>query len=345
MMFLSTFVCAGGSIAYLFKGSERGDRLAVAAAELGVLFGVCTLTTGPLWGRKAWGVWWQWDARLTSSLLLFLMLVGVPAGAALRRPRGPKAGGGAVAVRGDQRAARLQERRHLADGPPEDDGGDDAGPAHARRVLERVRADHPGVDAAADHPAAAGAGARASWRRCGWTPKTNLRRDAHDDDDGSLETDSESAAFAAVALVAWTGAALAQEFEKVENIPKQEIPAGPFVVDRLRHHLAGGPRLRGHVAAGVKRVNQEIADLKRKVDRRGPRRSDDEALAIALPAVVALHLHPGHVRDRDRARIHAGREGDARRDRARTEQGRRARGAHGRAGRAPAAAASDTAEK
>jgi heme exporter protein C len=76
MLFLSTFVCAGGSIAYLFKGSERGDRLAVAAAELSVLFGVCVLTSGPLWGRKAWGVWWQWDARLTSSLLLFLMMVG-----------------------------------------------------------------------------------------------------------------------------------------------------------------------------------------------------------------------------------------------------------------------------
>jgi heme exporter protein C len=76
MMFLSTFVCAGGSIAYLFKGSERGDRVALAAGELGVLFGVCTLTSGPLWGRKSWGVWWQWDARLTTSLLLFLMLVG-----------------------------------------------------------------------------------------------------------------------------------------------------------------------------------------------------------------------------------------------------------------------------
>ena len=31
--------------------------------------------SGPLWGRKAWGVWWQWDARLTSSLLLFLMMI------------------------------------------------------------------------------------------------------------------------------------------------------------------------------------------------------------------------------------------------------------------------------
>jgi heme exporter protein C len=75
MLFLSTFTCAAGSVMYLFKGSERGDRLAVAAGELGVLFGACTLVTGPLWGRKAWGVWWQWDARLTSSLLLFLILI------------------------------------------------------------------------------------------------------------------------------------------------------------------------------------------------------------------------------------------------------------------------------
>ena len=75
MLFLSTFVCAGGSIAYLLKGSERGDRVALAAGELAVVFGICTLTSGPLWGRKAWGVWWQWDARLTSSLALFLMMI------------------------------------------------------------------------------------------------------------------------------------------------------------------------------------------------------------------------------------------------------------------------------
>ena len=75
MLFLSTFVCAGGSVAYLFKGSERGDRLALAAAEISVLFGACVLVSGPLWGRKAWGVWWQWDARLTSSLALFLMML------------------------------------------------------------------------------------------------------------------------------------------------------------------------------------------------------------------------------------------------------------------------------
>ena len=75
MLFVATFVCAAGSIAYLFKGSEGGDRLAAAAGELGVLFGVCVLVSGPLWGRKAWGVYWQWDARLTTSLLLFLTLI------------------------------------------------------------------------------------------------------------------------------------------------------------------------------------------------------------------------------------------------------------------------------
>jgi len=76
MLFLSTFVCAGGSLAYLFRGSDKGDRLAAAAGELAVLFGACALVTGPLWGRKAWGVYWQWDARLTSSLLLFLIMIG-----------------------------------------------------------------------------------------------------------------------------------------------------------------------------------------------------------------------------------------------------------------------------
>jgi heme exporter protein C len=75
MLFLSTFVCAGGSIAYLFKGSEAGDRVAASAGELAVLFGLCTLVTGPLWGRKAWGVWWQWDARLTMALLVELIFI------------------------------------------------------------------------------------------------------------------------------------------------------------------------------------------------------------------------------------------------------------------------------
>src|SRR5216110_2442107 len=73
--FLSTFVCAAGSAAFLFKNSEAGDRLAVSAAELTVVFGLCMMVTGPLWARKAWGVWWQWDVRLTTALLLWMIFV------------------------------------------------------------------------------------------------------------------------------------------------------------------------------------------------------------------------------------------------------------------------------
>jgi heme exporter protein C len=73
VMFLSAFVCGISSAMYLFRGRPGADRTALAAAELTVLLGTIVLITGPLWARKAWGVWWQWDARLTSSLLLWMM--------------------------------------------------------------------------------------------------------------------------------------------------------------------------------------------------------------------------------------------------------------------------------
>ena len=66
--------------------SRRPIALAVAAAELVVVFGLIGLITGPLWGRKAWGVWWQWDARLTSALVLWLIFVAY---LLLRRFGGP----------------------------------------------------------------------------------------------------------------------------------------------------------------------------------------------------------------------------------------------------------------
>ena len=68
-------VCGVASARYLATGSPRQDRLAWAAAELVVLFGVITLVTGPLWARKSWGVWWQWDVRLTSSLMGWMISV------------------------------------------------------------------------------------------------------------------------------------------------------------------------------------------------------------------------------------------------------------------------------
>lgn len=75
MFLLSAVVCGIASARFLFGGSPRQDRLAYAAAELAVLFGAITLVTGPLWARKAWGVWWQWDARLTSALVMWLIFL------------------------------------------------------------------------------------------------------------------------------------------------------------------------------------------------------------------------------------------------------------------------------
>ena len=72
-MFLSAFVCGIASALFLFKRNVNADRVAVAAAELTVLLGMVVLITGPLWARKSWGVWWQWDARLTSSLVMWLV--------------------------------------------------------------------------------------------------------------------------------------------------------------------------------------------------------------------------------------------------------------------------------
>jgi heme exporter protein C len=76
IMFASAFVCGISSALYLWRHRAIADHVAVAAGELTALFGVIVLVTGPLWARKSWGVWWQWDARLTMSLLLWLMFVG-----------------------------------------------------------------------------------------------------------------------------------------------------------------------------------------------------------------------------------------------------------------------------
>jgi heme exporter protein C len=69
-------VCTIASAVYLFRGTPAADRLAFAAAEVTVVFGLFGLVSGSLWGRKAWGVWWQWDARLTMAFLLELIFFG-----------------------------------------------------------------------------------------------------------------------------------------------------------------------------------------------------------------------------------------------------------------------------
>ena len=76
MTFLAFFVVLVFSTRYLWSGRENDDLLAASAAEVGAVFNGLTLLLGMIWGRPAWGVWWVWDARLTSTLVLFLIFVG-----------------------------------------------------------------------------------------------------------------------------------------------------------------------------------------------------------------------------------------------------------------------------
>ena len=74
-MYLAWGVCTVASIVFLAKRSETWDMVAKSAAELALLFALIVMTTGPLWGRKSWGAYWTWDPRLTSALLLTLIIV------------------------------------------------------------------------------------------------------------------------------------------------------------------------------------------------------------------------------------------------------------------------------
>lgn len=75
MMMLAAAVMAVASVGYLIKKTDGWDRLADAAVELSIIFGAMVMISGPLWGRKAWGAYWVWDVRLTSTLILVLTLV------------------------------------------------------------------------------------------------------------------------------------------------------------------------------------------------------------------------------------------------------------------------------
>lgn len=73
MFLVSGIVCGVASVRFLTTGDPRHDRTAWAAAEMAVLFGLVTIVTGPLWARKAWGTFWIWDARTTSSLVQWMV--------------------------------------------------------------------------------------------------------------------------------------------------------------------------------------------------------------------------------------------------------------------------------
>ena len=73
--FILFFVNFGASVAYLIKRRPAADTIALVTAEVGVVFCTVVLITGPIWARPVWGIWWTWDMRLTSTLVLWLIYV------------------------------------------------------------------------------------------------------------------------------------------------------------------------------------------------------------------------------------------------------------------------------
>jgi heme exporter protein C len=73
---LGFVVVTAAGIGYLVKKDERWDWVARASAELGAVFITLALITGSIWGKTTWGTWWTWDARLTTTLILWFIYIG-----------------------------------------------------------------------------------------------------------------------------------------------------------------------------------------------------------------------------------------------------------------------------
>jgi heme exporter protein C len=71
--YLGFLVTGVGGALYLWKNDERFDRVALAGAEVGVVFCTLTLASGPIWAKGTWGHWWAWDPRLSVTLLLWFI--------------------------------------------------------------------------------------------------------------------------------------------------------------------------------------------------------------------------------------------------------------------------------
>jgi heme exporter protein C len=69
------FICFLANLFYVFRRQPKWDWLAVSAAEVGLTFTTVVLITGPVWAHPVWGIWWTWDARLTSTFVLWLLYV------------------------------------------------------------------------------------------------------------------------------------------------------------------------------------------------------------------------------------------------------------------------------
>ncbi len=76
LAYVGCLLTFAGSIGWLWKRSVWWDLVASSASEVALVFTTLTLATGSIWGKATWGVWWVWDARLTSTAMLFLLLLG-----------------------------------------------------------------------------------------------------------------------------------------------------------------------------------------------------------------------------------------------------------------------------
>ena len=74
--YLAFFVTFVASVRYLWRKDLGADRLAASSAEIGLVFTGVAIVTGAIWGKATWGVWWDWDPRLTTTALLFLTFAG-----------------------------------------------------------------------------------------------------------------------------------------------------------------------------------------------------------------------------------------------------------------------------
>jgi heme exporter protein C len=99
-MYLGWGVCAVASVVYLVRRADRVDALARSSAEVALVFAVIVMISGPLWGRKSWGAYWTWDPRLTSSLLLTLIIAAYALLRALGRGEPERRFAAALAILG-----------------------------------------------------------------------------------------------------------------------------------------------------------------------------------------------------------------------------------------------------
>ena len=81
-MYVGTGLCAIASVVFLVTRKDGADAFAAASGSVALLFGILLMLTGPMWAKTAWSVWWSWEPRLTSALVLFLILAAY---AVLRR--------------------------------------------------------------------------------------------------------------------------------------------------------------------------------------------------------------------------------------------------------------------